>query len=294
MATEAGSDSRCGIGARLRTARERAGLTVLQAAEKLHADAKILDALEAERFEELGAAVFVRGHIRRYADLVREPAAELQELYNASTHAGARPDLTNVPSTSKGSDPGKLLVPGLVMVIAVGTIGLVWWFLTELRTTVPPPAAVETDTAAEDGTPPGPDEKLAANGAAASTPKPAAAGSAETTTPVPEPEPPPPVEIPPPPRPTELTLRFASDSWVEVYDSAGNRLFYDVGSANSVKSVSGPPPLRVLVGNPEGVAIEVNGQSATVPTLGNQGSGVTFIINRAGRVVRPKRAPNIG
>jgi cytoskeleton protein RodZ len=56
-----------GIGARLRAARERRGLTVLQAAEKLHLDARVLEGLEVGNFEPLGAAVYVRGHLRRYA-----------------------------------------------------------------------------------------------------------------------------------------------------------------------------------------------------------------------------------
>ena len=39
-----------GIGARLRSAREQRALTVLQAAEKLHVDPRVLDALESEDF----------------------------------------------------------------------------------------------------------------------------------------------------------------------------------------------------------------------------------------------------
>ena len=68
MATsEAVGGARERIGARLRSAREARGLTTLQAAEKLHVDARILEALEAEDFAALGAAVYVRGHLRRYA-----------------------------------------------------------------------------------------------------------------------------------------------------------------------------------------------------------------------------------
>ena len=69
-----------GIGARLRAARERKGQTILQAAEKLHVDARVLEALEAENFEPLGADVYVRGHLRHYAELVGESPAQLQEL----------------------------------------------------------------------------------------------------------------------------------------------------------------------------------------------------------------------
>src|SRR3977135_3470887 len=65
MASEVGGEQRCGRGARLRGAREKKGLTVLEAAEKLHVDARTLEALEAEDFAALGADVYVRGHRRR-------------------------------------------------------------------------------------------------------------------------------------------------------------------------------------------------------------------------------------
>ena len=42
---------------------------------------RILESLEAENFAALGAAVYAQGHLRHYAELVGEPAAELQELY---------------------------------------------------------------------------------------------------------------------------------------------------------------------------------------------------------------------
>ena len=74
MAAQAGGDSRAGIGSRLRAAREKKGLTILQAAEKVHLDPRILESLEAEGFAALGAAVYVKGHMRHYAEFVGEQA----------------------------------------------------------------------------------------------------------------------------------------------------------------------------------------------------------------------------
>ena len=59
------------IGERLRAGRERAGLSIAAAAEKLHLDNKVIEALEADRFAELGASVYVRGHLRR---VLHQPA----------------------------------------------------------------------------------------------------------------------------------------------------------------------------------------------------------------------------
>ena len=58
------------IGERLRAGRERSGLSIPAAAEKLHLDPKVIEALEADRFAEVGASVYVRGHLKRYADFV--------------------------------------------------------------------------------------------------------------------------------------------------------------------------------------------------------------------------------
>ena len=66
-----------GPGQRLRAAREQAGFTVEQVAERLHLDDAIISALELNQFESLGALVYVRGHIRKYAELLKLPAEEL-------------------------------------------------------------------------------------------------------------------------------------------------------------------------------------------------------------------------
>src|SRR5579863_7706310 len=104
MTSEAPGPDVRGIGARLRAARERTGLTVLAAAEKLHVDARVLEALEAEDFAALGADVYVRGHLRHYAELLGEQPGELQELYAGSRQAALRPDLTRIP---RSEPPGR-------------------------------------------------------------------------------------------------------------------------------------------------------------------------------------------
>ena len=57
MASEVGGEQRCGTGARLRGGRENQGLSLAQAAERLHLDPGTLEAMEAEDFAALGAEV---------------------------------------------------------------------------------------------------------------------------------------------------------------------------------------------------------------------------------------------
>jgi len=93
----------------------------------------------------------------------------------------------------------------------------------------------------------------------------------------------------PPPSPrgkeSELTLRFNADSWAEVYDATGQRLFNDVGAASSTHTVRGPAPLRVVLGNAAGVTLEFNGRSAAVPASTRPDGSARFVINAHGRTV---------
>src|SRR6266702_1352599 len=121
MAVEAG-----GIGARLRAGREKLGLTVLQVAERIHTDPKIVDAIEAENYEALGAPVYARGHIRHYAELVGESPAELIALYSNLSKV-AQPDLTRIVKAPAGIDSSKLVAPALLVIAVFAVAGAVWW-----------------------------------------------------------------------------------------------------------------------------------------------------------------------
>ena len=114
-----------GIGARLRGARERRRLTILQAAEKLHVDPDILEALEADNFAALGAPVYVKGHLRHYAELVGESTEALFDLYSQGTRVPP-PDLTRI-AKALPDDASRLVAPALIVVIGFAVAGTVWW-----------------------------------------------------------------------------------------------------------------------------------------------------------------------
>jgi cytoskeleton protein RodZ len=57
-------------GAMLRREREQRGLTVQQVSDELHLDTWLVEALEENRFLALGAPVYAKGHLRKYAVLL--------------------------------------------------------------------------------------------------------------------------------------------------------------------------------------------------------------------------------
>jgi cytoskeleton protein RodZ len=248
MASEVGGEQRCGTGARLRGAREHQGLTVPQAAEKLHVDAWTLEALEAEDFAALGADVYVRGHLRRYAELIGESPGELQELYASSPQA-ARPDLTRIPRGEPANGAARLIGPGLLGLAAFALVALLWWVLT-MPGEEPQPLAAAPPSAAEATTSAG----------AAAEAAPAAAAS-----------------------PTQLVLKFSALSWVEVSDASGRRLLQGLYAPGSARTLSGAAPLRLILGNAPAVALRVNDQPVRLAGLVRHDGSARLLIDTDGR-----------
>lgn len=62
-----------GLGQRLRAAREARGWSVAQAARELRAPQVVVEAMEREDWQRLGAPVFVRGRLSGYAELLGVP-----------------------------------------------------------------------------------------------------------------------------------------------------------------------------------------------------------------------------
>src|SRR6476620_323438 len=130
------------IGERLRAGRERSGLSVAAAAEKLHLDPKVIEALESDRFAELGPSVYVRGHLRRYADFVGEPGVALVAKYSAREARPPAPDLTKIAQAERHSDPRRLVTPLVGLGAAIVVAGVIWLMVyrSPSAATASPPA----------------------------------------------------------------------------------------------------------------------------------------------------------
>jgi cytoskeleton protein RodZ len=253
--TEAGGETRCGIGTRLRAAREARGLTILQAAEKLHVDARVLESLEAEDFASLGAAVYARGHLRRYAELIGEAPAELQSLYPAAA-AASGPDLTRIPRRAPDPHSSRLMTLALLVLLAVTIAGVLWWVLT-LPAAKPRPVSATSGIAAPGDSSAAQLLTALANASGGGAP-PAGAGQAQ------------------------LALRFYGVSWAQVSDASGRRLFEGLNAADSARTLSGTPPLRIIIGNAPGVTVRLNGQKVELEGLVHRDGSARFQVDGSG------------
>jgi cytoskeleton protein RodZ len=265
-----------GIGARLRSARERKRLTILQAAERMHVDPDILEALEADDFAALGAPVYVKGHLRHYAELVGESPEALSELYSQGTRVPP-PDLTRVPKPV-ADDSGRLVAPAVIVVIGFAVAGTVWWGLSLshrhwlIAASRPVPITVPA------ATPVGPDQpvKLTLAGGTASPQTRSSSGPAAAA-------------AAPAHGDIEVIFVYSTDSWTEVYDATGRRLLYGLSLGHATRRLEGVPPLSVLLGDASGVTLEVGGRPESFSPFVRADHTAWFLIAADGRVLAAPR-----
>jgi cytoskeleton protein RodZ len=284
-------------GARLRREREGRGMSQQQAAEALNLDPVILAYLEANDFAALGAPVFVKGHLRRYAALLGMNEDDLLLAYERSKQQLDEPTLVPKARLEMAPVRGKprwpWVVGGAVLFLVASALiayvsenGLPWVDdpAEELQSTT---AAGNTTTAVPGATPattsgaPAEGADTTADAVASANPRatpPAAsgtpaAGAPATTGPAPfssssnatAAAPAAGETAVPPQGQVNLQLRFAADSWVEVFDGSGRAVLYDLGKAGSERTITAQAPVSVTLGDARGVAISVNGRTLPPP-----------------------------
>lgn len=103
-------------GARLSQARSQRGLTVEQVARETNLSPRYVKALDTDDYDTLPGAAFIRGYIRRYAQLVQLPPDELVADFDAAWRARA-------PVAAPLSDPRVMVTRGPIKVTSLGQAG---------------------------------------------------------------------------------------------------------------------------------------------------------------------------
>jgi cytoskeleton protein RodZ len=296
-----------GPGSQLREARHEAKYSLEEVAARLHLDRRMVRALEENDFDKLPAATFVRGYIRSYARLLSLPPGPILEAFD---HQGLAPpaiiaDITQHPQAKSSDIPVRLgtylVAAGLVLPESISSPGP----SDAVTADEDPPAeaasamaaivrpsdeagASQTETpAAQSDTPttvatlvpaPALETASASESATALETAPAlddsdgAAGVTEQT----------PVfvdaawaDIPS----GHLDLRFANDSWVEVYDGSGDKLVYRLVKAGGSINLSASPPIRIILGFADGAELTLNDEPFDLEPFMRQ-SMARFVIGK--------------
>lgn len=260
-------------GQRLKAERERRGLSVQQAADDLHVGVSTIEALEAGELSSLGAPVHVKGHLRKYAMLLGLDA----EALLAACEITQPPVPALVPLKPATRPPRFRVSRKAVAIVVAGVAAIaVAWILANRKAAGPPeprpsvvenpPAKVEANPAAKAPVEP----QVATSAVPAAVITPAAVRSDE--------------EAGAAAARVRVRMNFTADSWVEIYDSAEQRVFFDMGATGTSRAISAEAPLRVFLGYADGVALELDGQVVEVPAEARRGNLAEFSLDARGHV----------
>lgn len=263
-------------GGMLRVERERRGYSMQHVAEELHLDIRVIEALETNRFEALGAPVYARGHLRKYATLLGLSPATVLARYEAL--GGTPPDPTPVPAVMavplrverRRVSKLPLWIAAAIVIVA----GLAWlvFQLLQARGAIGTTSAVTAPTAPQQPTVNESTtltEPTTVTEPIAQAPAPVAQAAPQASSPT--------------PAAVRLRLEFIEPSWTEIYDASGKRLMFDMGTPGRVRSVAGTPPLRVSLGLVSAVNAQVNDRPIVVPRRAGWDS-TKFVIEADGSV----------
>lgn len=285
-------------GEQLRKARDERNLTIQQVAQALHVDPWILEALEDNRFKDVGAPVFAKGHLRKYAVEVGLDEQTVMEAYYRAEDTPETPRLmTDTFSRPRGEERARLPVILVSIVLALLILVVLAMWLRKGG------FGLQLDGSAEQTMPAAVGEDVTMNAEPVAIPVSRAAVSGDNQDAgLPAADPPmdqPQVRSPVPasgdagsalaPVPAAalpaaddsqrvVSIEFKNDSWVEIYDAGNRRLFFDLARAGTTRSVSGEPPLQVLLGDSEDVRVRVDGEVWPIPAEARRGKTARFTV----------------
>jgi cytoskeleton protein RodZ len=232
-----------GCGAFLRQAREQAGLSLQDVGSRLKVPLKVLQALEAERWSELGAPVFIRGQLRSYAKLLKvDVDGYLAQAQLETVRPSELVSRSYTPTSHRLFESFKRKA---IYVVVTAIIATPIWMATR------PHLGGQQTTASLDVMPqkPAPAGAAAGSGDNVDVERPAAAPYVASLTP--------PISRSTP----ALSLNFTGDSWVQIIGSDGRSLEQALLKAGDQRSYEAGQVGRVVLGNASAVEVQRGGST---------------------------------
>jgi cytoskeleton protein RodZ len=255
------------LGLRLRAAREAKGLTCEAAAQNLRLPASVVQSLEAERFERIGHAVYLRSYLSKYLQLLDLPQVLAERVVHE--HAAPPPQLVTTGTVSRprylfdrysGSAlylilTGVIVVPAVLLAMRAG--------FDQNLVRVAPLETTELNAPAIKA--PSEESAVAVNVTAAEqAPATSSASKPEAPAPfiasmAPFPAPAKAADTPAHPGQHKVHLSLGEASWVEIVAGDGQKLEYGLLPAGSSRDYLSAQPLDVRIGNANGATLEIDG-----------------------------------
>jgi len=252
------------VGATLREARERMGLTVEDVVNRLKFAPRQIRALEDDAFDQLPEGAFLRGFVRSYARLLLLDETPLLEALPGVQPQEVKPAIqqsVDVPFPSVYSArKSNIMWLAAALLVAIVLVLFTWLYgrkptvihsiTQEVQSTTqqsPAPSAPATPSVVPATPEPSkpvsvaaePQVVMAASAPAADHPKVKFHASEGTGS---------------------VHLIFGEDSWVEVKDKDGKLLMSQINPAGSEQYIDGTPPLELTIGHASGVKLFYKGK----------------------------------
>jgi cytoskeleton protein RodZ len=267
----------------LRSARERLGVDLPQAATTLCLGQTHLRALEDGRLSDLPAPAYAFAYIRSYAEALGLDAEEMVSRFRAESQASApKPDLSfPAPMPIRGLPAGAILLLGVLL---LGGLYATWYRLSgegrlpaERVALIPEHLAPLAEQALpavvaarpEPKAPPAPPAAIGQTGEPAMVMPSISAVSAAAA----------PVVLPPPPltpaidtlgEQTRVVIRATADAWIQVKDRNGVIVLNRVLRPGESWPVPNRPGMSFTTGNAGGTEVVLDG--AVLASLGGAGA----------------------
>lgn len=260
----------------LRAAREAAGLHIGALAVMLKVPVTKLEALEADRIDDLPDPVFARALAASVCRSLKVDPAPILQLLPHSRKPTFQDDSNRINAPFVASRPslaGALLrqlarpVPLASMLLVLGAIGLIVFtrpareaasLAPALSTASVAVAATPTAAAAPAGVTENVTPALVfatSIAGAASAPAPVGALPPLATLPLPAT-----AAAAPLPGDAPLLFRTREESWINVTDGKGSVALNRIVPAGEVAAVNGTPPFRVVIGRADATEVQVRGK----------------------------------
>jgi cytoskeletal protein RodZ len=224
-----------GIGDTLAEARRQAGLTLTQVSQQTRIRESIIRSIEQNDFSSCGGDFYARGHVRSIAGVVGVDPVPLIREYDEEHGApgGMRASQIFEPATPiRIREPKNLHLGRVLAVLVLAALGVGAYHLYtthDAHATASPTATVRSNSSVTAKT--------------HGTGKPAV----HKTVPAGPPE-------------AVIRLTAAQDCWVGLNSPTGKSLYEGTVLAGSTKTWHEKNPVSMVIGNPPGVTLTVNGK----------------------------------
>jgi cytoskeleton protein RodZ len=257
--TEATAGAEASAGAQLRAARERRGLHIAALAASMKVPQRKLEALEADRYDELPDLTFTRALAQSVCRALKiDPQPVLDRLPEAGdaerlsqVGAGINAPFRDRPGREDPREWTLWRKPVFwITVLVLGAAAVLallpeQWLASRTAELAAPPTSVPQASTPLDASASAAVAQPAASESSPAATVPAPAASTATAGPA--------VPL--------LALRASAPSWVEVQDGNGQLLLSRHVGAGETVALEGSTPLRVVIGNAQGTQLEFRGRA---------------------------------